>query len=309
MTTKSLKNLAEVPKEEQLNFIDSFDYVLTDLDGVLWILWKPFPDAVECMDNLRTLGKKIGFVTNYTGAPVSVLFERLKNNKLSQNIEELVNPYMAVVAHLKKINFQKKLYVVASKQYKENLKKDGFNVADDPPQEIEESVKGIFENIQDDEEIGAVLYDFDANLTYIKLQKVLTYLKRKDCLFFIAAADKALPVGPIGPLIGNKFFYTCLSEISGRQPVQLAKPSHLYNQYVAEKLNVTDPKRTLFIGDVINEDMGFGTVGGYQKLLVLSGTTKMDDIKDWKHPEEYKPTYYIQNLGELNKIIKTVHKL
>lgn len=54
--------------------------------------------------------------------------------------------------------------------------------------------------------MGAVILDFDLNLTRIKIQKALTYLKRKDCLFITGACDGILPLGHnIGPIMGNYF--------------------------------------------------------------------------------------------------------
>ncbi|XP_056640648.1 uncharacterized protein LOC130447706 [Diorhabda sublineata] len=304
-----MKNLAEVSKEEQLEFINSFDHVLTDIDGVLWTLWVPFPGAAECFDNFRKLGKKINFITNYAAAPLQETYRRLNKNKFTVDINEIINPFMGMVDYLRKIKFEKKIFAIASKAYKQELRKEGFDVAEDPPQEIEESAAYIIQNIQDDEKIGAVIYDFDVNLTFLKLQKALTYLKRKDCLFLIAAGDKKLPVGPDGPLIGNYFYHAALQYVSGRQAVQLAKPSEAFNNFVSERLNITNPTRVLFIGDGINEDMGFATVGGYQKLLVLSGATSIVDVNNWEYPEEYKPKYYISGITQLNDIVKLINKL
>lgn len=306
---EAMKNLAEVSKEEQLEFINSFNHILTDLDGVLWTLWVPFPGASECFDNFRKLGKRVNFITNYAPVPVQEIYKRMTKNKFTVDINEIINPFLAMVDYLKKIKFDKQIYAIASKAYKEELRKEGFDVADDPPQQIEESAASIIKNIQDDENIGAVVYDFDVNLTYIKLQKALTYLKREDCLFLTGAGDKKLPIGPDGPLIGNHFNHATLQDISGRRAVQLAKPSATYNKFVTERLNITNPSRVLFIGDGINEDMGFAAVGGYQKLLVLSGTASIADINNWEYPEEYKPNYYISDLTELNEIVKLVHKL
>lgn len=52
--------------------------------------------------------------------------------------------------------------------------------------------------------MGAIILDTDVNITRLKLQKALTFLKRQDCLFITGACDKELPLGPtIGPIIGK----------------------------------------------------------------------------------------------------------
>lgn len=54
--------------------------------------------------------------------------------------------------------------------------------------------------------------------------------------------------------------------------------------------------------------MHTGTLGGFQKLLVLSGTEKLEDVLNWKYPEEFRPTYYVQDLNVFNEIILSVCK-
>lgn len=67
---------------------------------------------------------------------------------------------------------------------------------------IEESVPSLLSHINDDENIGAVLVEFDFNVNYIKLQKAATYLNRKECLFIAGAGDARVPIGLSVPLIG-----------------------------------------------------------------------------------------------------------
>lgn len=58
------------------------------------------------------------------------------------------------------------------------------------------NMREYIQNIQDDENVGAVVYEFDLNLSLLKLQKAVTYLKRKECLFICGSSDKTVPMGP-----------------------------------------------------------------------------------------------------------------
>ncbi|CAG9856662.1 unnamed protein product [Phyllotreta striolata] len=304
-----VKNLAGASTADQTEFFNSFDRVLSDIDGVLWVGFVPIEDAQSCLENLKKAGKPVQLVTNYAFTPAVTTHERLIENQFDFELEDIANPQMATVDYLREANFQGKIYAVASSFYKNELRREGFEVVEDPPQLIDESLGVLVQNIQDDEDVRAVVCDFDVNTTFLKIQKAITYLKRPDCLFITGGADKFLPVGKIGPLLGNYFTYQGMTEATGKKPLSLAKPSKGYMRFVTKKFKVQDPSRVLFIGDMINEDMGFAAAAGFKKLLVLSGNSSLEDLKNWNHPEEYKPDYYVESLTELNKIIKTNHKL
>ena len=57
----------------------------------------------------------------------------------------------------------------------------------------EEDLPKIIRQLDDNPEIGAVVVDFDVNLTYMDLAKAVNYVSRKDCLFFAGATDDMIP--------------------------------------------------------------------------------------------------------------------
>ncbi|KAG5877030.1 hypothetical protein JTB14_005252 [Gonioctena quinquepunctata] len=303
-----LKNLANICRAEQDRFIRSFDHVLTDMDGVIWEAYKPIPGALECINYLKLLGKKVNFVTNNGTVSVATLSERLKLIGLDVETCDIANPNLSAISYLKKLNFQGDIFAVGTQPFRDELLAADFKLTSNPPQEISDSPLILLENIKDDQNVKAVVYNHDFNLTILKLQKILTYLKREDCLFITAATDKEVHIGKPGPMIGCGHFLDLLTSMSGRQPVIVAKPSIPYVEVINGRFEITDPKRVLFMGDSILEDMGTAFKGGYQKLLVLSGSAKMGDIECWKRPVEYQPDYFIESLAVFNDILKSLQK-
>ncbi|XP_018579308.1 4-nitrophenylphosphatase-like [Anoplophora glabripennis] len=297
-----MKNLAELPKSEQLAFINSFDHVLSDLDGVMWLQYKPIPGASECMNILKKNGKLIHFVSNNSTNSIDVVKEKLNSCGFDAQNGDIVTPIIAILSHLKEIEFSKPLYVIASNSMKDLLRDEGLTVVEGP-QVIEESIPSLLSQVNDDGTIGAVLVEFDLNVNYIKLQKAVTYLRREDCLFITGGGDARIPFGLKNHLIGPHYYMKPLIDLSGREPYQIAKPSLHYNDYIVKRYRISDPTRVLFIGDSITEDLNFATKCGYQKLLVLTGITNKDHLSNWDHPEEYKPQYYVENLNVLHEIV------
>lgn len=53
----------------------------------------------------------------------------------------------------------------------------------------------------------------------------------------------------------------------------------------------------------LESDMKFGSLCGYQKLLVLTGATKLEQISKCED-KELVPDYYLNSLGDLGTLIK-----
>lgn len=64
MYRSSLSKLSKLDKDDLASFLDSFDTVLTDCDGVLWMGDNAIDGSADALNQLRELGKKIFYVTN-----------------------------------------------------------------------------------------------------------------------------------------------------------------------------------------------------------------------------------------------------
>lgn len=123
------KNLLQLSREEKQKFVDSFDLVLHDCDGVLWTLSGVLPGIKEGVDALCKLNKSLGFVSNNSisdqekyEAKFSALGIKFDYKK------QLIHPADSIVAYLNKINFDKSktIYLIGSAVHKTLLEENGY---------------------------------------------------------------------------------------------------------------------------------------------------------------------------------------
>ncbi|CAH1988330.1 unnamed protein product [Acanthoscelides obtectus] len=244
-----MRNLADVSKGEQREFFKSFDYVMSDMDGVIWTKYQVHKGAADCLNALKSMGKRVHYVTNNSIAKSEDLAKLLRLNKFDAKDEDVTNPQHTVIDHLKEKRFEGTLYAMVTENVRAQIRNAGFTVAPPPEYPIEESIEAMTKYLQDDPNVKAILTGINFNMTFLELQKALMYLKREDCSFFTCGTDMEIPIGPIGPLIGTGRFTEILSSISNRKPINIAKPSLLSCAHVNKKLGIQKPNRALFIGD------------------------------------------------------------
>ncbi|XP_022902309.2 uncharacterized protein [Onthophagus taurus] len=294
------QNLLSADRGEVNNFINSFDTVLCDCDGVIHIGSNKIEKSKEVINLLQGLGKKVHFVSNNCSLSLKDFKQTLKKFDLDVDEKDIVFPTIVIIDYLKKIGFKRTIFLIGLKKLKEEFEKAGFKTILQSLNEIEENAQTMSDNLIDDKNIGAVIVDIDINLTYLKLQKACVYLKRNDVLFMTGGSDCKIPFYNNITLIGPNYFHKALIDITGRQPIRFGKPDRVMNQYIESKYKLK-PNRTLFIGDSFT-DIEFSQNAGYKSLLVLTGNTKFGDLKELSNRSLF-PDYYLERLGDLCQIL------
>lgn len=64
MQTRSAINLNKLPKDQVRKIFESFNLILTDCDGVIWLENGVIAGAPQVMNGFKDSGKKVFFVTN-----------------------------------------------------------------------------------------------------------------------------------------------------------------------------------------------------------------------------------------------------
>ncbi|KAL1509723.1 hypothetical protein ABEB36_004418 [Hypothenemus hampei] len=297
---KHIKDLSSSSKGEIINFINSFDYIFSDIDGVLMLATTPLPGAAGCIDKLKRLGKKVGFVTNNTISTLEEVKRKLSHFDVTD--QEIVTPVLSVVAYLRKIECPKDIFCIGGHVLRDTLEKAGYNIVKIQVDELKEDMALLrdvcLEFLEQSKNVGAIVMDLDVNFHLIQAEAAILLLNRNPTMpFLVAATDDSGPLTENIEFIGNKFYVEAIERITKIPCKILAKPSIELKHYLEERFDIPQPNRVLFIGDSLTSDITFANRAGFQSLLVLTGQTKLDDLVNWQHQDENRPDYYVKSLN------------
>ncbi|KAF5289922.1 hypothetical protein FQA39_LY14931 [Lamprigera yunnana] len=303
MYHKKLKSLLNLSKDEINQFLNSFDTVLTDCDGVLWLDNNVINNADLVMNRFRESGKRVFYVTNNSSKTREEYAKKCKKLNFKCVKEEIVSSAYLAANYLKSQEFNKKVYVVGSSGITQELEFVGIKHLGIGPDFHKTSVPVLVETLNLDPEVGAVVVGFDEHISFLKILKAGSYLRNPDCLFVATNTDEQFPLESDFIIPGTGTMVAAVQTCAGRKPVVVGKPFTYICDALIKNYNI-DPKRTLMIGDRCNTDILLGTKCGFQTLLVLSGVTKLTEVTNWKNaskPEEEEliPDVYLNSLGEL----------
>ncbi|XP_076681638.1 uncharacterized protein LOC143375900 [Andrena cerasifolii] len=300
----SIKNLLQSSPEQLQDFLNSFDVVLSDCDGVLWHLDKPIPGAMEALKRLKDLGKKVYLVTNNSTMSTDRYSQKIRKLGLEIHPEQIITTAKVITWYLKKINFRDEAFVISTPVFRQVLLDGGIKLAEENPLIDESNPMATVKSIQNSRSIKAVIVDFSLYCDWVKLAFAISCLERDDVLYLSGAQDEWVICSSDTKLLGPGPLIDIITRQSGRTPIECAKPSRILREFTLETCSIQDPKRCLFIGDTIDHDMKFGTLCGFQKLLVQTGLSKIEDADQLK---EARPDFYISSLGTMCSLIDSMH--
>lgn len=146
--------------------------------------------------------------------------------------------------------------------------------------------------------VDAVVMDVDLEFTLSKMYLAEYLLQiNPDCKLLFGASD------PLYMAHGKNFtgmgrFMKLVEEQAKQKPVYLGKPGEALGAIIVDKFKIKDKSRVLFVGDTLEQDIGFAQANGFQTLLVLSGVTTLDMLQ--KHEKQHQiPDYYANSLFDL----------
>ncbi|XP_012279821.1 glycerol-3-phosphate phosphatase-like isoform X2 [Orussus abietinus] len=305
--TMAAKYLKSLTREELKDFINSFDVVLSDCDGVLWEEKDAIPGSPETVKELKALGKRFFYITNNNSKTRSEFVEKCRHLNYDATLDEVVCTSFLAAMYLKEKGFDKKVYLIGNDGIAKELEAVGIEHIGNGPDVIEGEILDEILKFHPDPDVGAVVVGLDKHFSYLKIMKAMTYLGDPNVQFVGTNCDIHIPSPNCNRYPGSGCFIKSIEIASKRKAVMLGKPERYISEYIINKYNLL-PSRTLMIGDNCNTDILLGKRCGFTTLLVLSGVTTKADVENFKSsPSEDDanviPDFYTEQLSDVAQLL------
>lgn len=247
---------------------------LFDIDGTIAIGDTLYQGSRELLDYIERIGGKAYYITNNsTKSNEDYVKKFAKSFGLKTTENQFITSGYMTKCFLKENYADKKIFVVGTASYVEDLKTSGLLITT----EVEE-------------DIALVVVAYDSELDYQKLTKVSKILFEKDVPFYATNPDLRCPID-FGFIPDCGAICDMITATTDKKPVYLGKP----NKKVVE-ICLSDSgfskEETIVVGDRLYTDIACGINAGVETCVLFTGEAKKEDMAD----TPYKATYEFENV-------------
>ncbi|KAG6416422.1 hypothetical protein SASPL_123852 [Salvia splendens] len=288
------------------NLLDSVDAFLFDCDGVIWKGDSLIDGVSDTLDFLRSMGKKLVFVTNNSTKSRRQYAKKFHSVGISVSEDEIFSSSFAAAMYLKVNKFPKEKKVslleenVSLSSKLHTLNEEAMAAK---PQVYVIGEEGILEELELagftplGGPVGAVVVGLDQYINFYKLQYgTLCIRENPGCLFIATNRDAVGNLTDLQEWPGAGCMVGAICGTTQKDPIVVGKPSTFLMDFLLEKFNIPTSKMCM-VGDRLDTDILFGQNSGCRTLLVFSGVTKESDLQDPSN--QIHPEYMTTTLSDI----------
>lgn len=257
-------------------FIDAFDAVLSDLDGVVYAGPHAIPGAPEALRGLAARGVRLGYVTNNASRSPAEVAAHLRELGAPAEDDDVVSSAQAGAELLaRKVPKGSPVLVTGSRALAHEVELRGLvpvRSAEDAP--------------------VAVIQGFSPDLGWRDLAEA-SYAVAAGALWVATNTDLTIPQAR-GIAPGNGALVNAVRAATGREPLVAGKPEAPLFVAAAERLGAHRP---VVVGDRLDTDILGGNRAGFATAAVLTGVDTKETILAARTAE--RPRYILGTLAEL----------
>ncbi|NLY05037.1 HAD-IIA family hydrolase [Candidatus Sordicultor fermentans] len=253
-------------------------FFILDMDGTFYLGEQLLPGAREFLQIISEQDKDFCFLTNNSSHSSTFYAQKLRKMGLRDfPSHKIITSSQATIFYLSQMNPHPRVYLLGT-----------------PELEIE-FLQANFILVQKDPDF--VVLGFDTGLTYQKINQACQFI-RSGVPFFATHPDLNCPTEE-GPVIDAGSFIKAIEASTDRSPKIFGKPYPEMIEYILQR---TETKRgeVAIIGDRLYTDIAMGKKAGITTILVLTGETKEEDVKN----SPWQPDFIFTSLEEINNHLK-----
>ncbi|WP_431977570.1 HAD-IIA family hydrolase [Micromonospora haikouensis] len=257
--------------------VDGYSLVVFDLDGVIYLIDRPIPGAVEAVGRLHAEGRAVAYATNNASRRASEVADLLTGMGVPAAAEEVLTSAGASAELLaERLPAGSPVLVVGAEALRAEITAAGLR----PVSRVDESPV-------------AVVQGYGPQVGWADLAEA-SLAVRAGAQWIATNTDRTLPSGR-GPLPGNGSLVAVLRTALDREPdVVVGKPEPALFATAARRAG---QGRTLVVGDRLDTDIEGARRAGLDSLLVLTGVSDVPELL--AAPAARRPTYVSVDLAGL----------
>ena len=257
--------------------VDAYDLVIFDLDGVIYLIDRPIPGAVEAVGRLHAEGKPLAYATNNASRRPAEVAELLVGLGVNAQPDEVLTSAVAAAAALaERLPAGAPVLVVGAEALRAEVRAVGLVPVE-----------------RADQSPAAVVQGYGPQVGWTDLAEASVAI-RAGALWIATNTDRTLP-SPRGPLPGNGSLVAALRTALDRDPdLAVGKPEPALFGTAARQAGA---QRPLTVGDRLDTDIEGASRAGMDSLLVLTGVSTAGDLL--LASPSARPTYVAHDLRGL----------
>ncbi len=256
--------------------LKSYDNVLLDLDGVVWVGNAAVPGAAEAISEVRSAGKRIVFLTNNSRRSPEDYVRQLWSFGIKASLEEMVTGG-AALQHFLAGREPGRVYVIGSPAIFRHVSESGQRIVNGRLPATEAQIVVVAGH--DDFDYGELREGTQALVAGAEMVAV--------------DRDPAFPVeDELWP--GTGAIVAALEYASGRRATAIVgKPEPQIFHTAIDRL---DGGRTLMVGDRLDSDLAGAAAAGLDAAIVLSGVSSREQAEEATEPAPVAVAADLQSL-------------
>jgi 4-nitrophenyl phosphatase len=254
--------------------------LILDMDGVLWRGETPMPGLVEFFATLRRLDMGFALATNNASKTAVMYTEKLARFGVNVDPAQIVTSSEATAGFLREeYPNGARIYAVGAQGMRDALTAQGFTLVSE-----EEARHGA--------QADVVTVGFNPHATY-HLMAMGAHLINQGARFIGTNPDPTFP-SEIGPMPGAGALLAFIETGTGVKPTVIGKPGPIMFRQAIKRLGGA-PENTAMVGDRLTTDILGAKNAGLHTILVLSGVSKLEDIKT----QNIQPDFVFADIADL----------